>query len=224
MKAVLVIGILSWAQLSGQGLLQVQQPFAGWTYYGGHAVNTTNLSTLPIDIKEATSNYLVAHLGILVDSLTFSHGQVIDLDALFSDTLKVQSPNYLVPAYSLHYTLSNRSIGLKGYNLNLQIDQYGQLLHINWPKTAYTDARQFIDLARVNQYAFRVAKAKLYDIASVKIDCQYRSALDEIVWLYTFESIFTHQSKSTCESFILEISWTELKITAEYVRERRVTH
>lgn len=209
------------AQLIAQSDIQVDQPFSGWTYYP-HATRITDREAAPTNIREAADHHLKQRLGTFLDSVTFSHGQIIDLTRHFQKYSERNYPQYIVPAYDFQFKLSNQRIGLKRYYLNLKLDQYGQLLKFNWPTSGVQVKEEVLDRQDIKTFIMRSAQARVLNPHSFELSCQYRADINQLVWVFRFKS-FAFLPRNNVRH-TLEVPWKSLTISRKYEQEAVFLH
>lgn len=106
----------------------------GSIYYGNYVKEIKSEKDLPENIQLNLNGYLNKILPTIIDSITFSHGQIIDLQKMFKDEPLTYKRLRIIPKYELTFSLKNKSIGIQNYNLEIALDEYGQILETNWPK------------------------------------------------------------------------------------------
>jgi len=184
---------------------------AAYTSYDGPTKKISSFSELPSVIQLNINGYLQRILGSMSDSIQFTHGQEVDLKALFKKDSITFNYFWVRPKYDLNFKLSDSSIGIKRYNLKLRLDEYGQLLHVNWPRKRYNDKSKFLPREKIKLFALEQAKLRGFNTSSYSVYAQYNRTLDKLLWLFKFPNHPILESSN-----ILEIDWNTLKIFREY--------
>jgi len=184
---------------------------AAYTSYDGPTKKISSFSELPSVIQLNTNGYLKGILGSMSDSIQFTHGQVVDLKALFKKDSITFHYFWVRPKYDLSFKLSDSSIGIKRYNLKLRLDEYGQLLHVNWPRKRYNDKSKFLPREKIKLFALEQAKLRGFNTSSYSVYAQYNRTLDKLLWLFKFPNHPILESSN-----ILEIDWKALEVVREY--------
>jgi hypothetical protein len=117
--------------LFGQKKMVIDKPFRGYIYYQRFDEKINSISELPESIQLNLNGYFNEILGSMSDSIKFLLGQVIDLKSRFIKDSLIYSYEWVIPKYDLYFTLRYNSFDIKNYNLNIRLDEYGQLLQIN---------------------------------------------------------------------------------------------
>ncbi len=213
--------LICWTDVKGQQIL-VDQPFNGFTVYGQHASNIDSVSELPVQIKTALEEYLIDMVGSNFKNVTFSHGQNIDLKSYFSSpNHKVSNFRWQVPAYDLNFVLSDITLGIKSYFLQLRLDEYGQLLFVNWPKKGYSNKEKFQSTAKIIQIALEEANSRGFLAFKYETDLKFNPNSESLNWVFKFPKTRNPDN----EQFdVIEISLTSLKVVDEYTIVKTVYH
>ena len=113
----------------GQDKMIVDQTYNGSTFYGYSAKPAHSVTQLPNEIQHNLKGYFRRVLGSMSDSLTFSHGQIVNLKSYFEDRPDTYEYGWTVPMYDLNFVLKDESIGIRKYYLQIKLDPYGQILY-----------------------------------------------------------------------------------------------
>ena len=210
---VLLICLISVNSLCGQDKMIVNQHFIGSTVYGKYSANIDSLLVLPSIIQFNLKEHFDKILGSMSDSVTFSHGQVIDLENKFNNDSIGYSNSWIVPKYDLNFVLSDISLGIKSYYLQIRLDEYGQILKSNWPQEGYRDKNQFLNRSEIEKYALRRAEIKGFNPVDYEVDLKYNGKLDKLCWIFKFPS---KGGKNIKRYNAFEIPWDSLRIIDEY--------
>lgn len=199
--------------LKGQQIL-VEQTFNGNTHYGQHAIVIESVAELPSQIQTALEAHLTDMLGSSAKNVTFSHGQNVDLRSFFSEPNR-EAFNYqwLVPSYDLNYVLSDTTLGIKSYYLQLRLDEYGQLLSTNWPRQGYSNKENFQLTNEIVKFALSQARSRGFLTSKYLTDLKYQSSSESFNWVFKFPKTLNADNK---QWDVLEISFTLLKAVEEY--------
>lgn len=211
---IIIIGLFSINFSIAQDKMIVDQPMSGNTFYGGYSEQIDSLSTLPTVIQFNLQGYLYRILGSLSDSVSFSHGQIIDLENKFKKDSVTYRYHWIVPKYDLHFVLRDKSIGINNYYLQIRLDQYGQILFANWPKNNHSDKSLFKNRSEIERFALKQAEVRGFNLNNYNVDFKYNEELDKLCWVFEFPTIV----KINIEEFkVLEIPWDNIEIVDEYI-------
>lgn len=114
---IVLLSLSSLSYLSGQDKMWIDMPYSGNTHYGEFAKQVESISELPTVIQFNLNGYIERILGNMRDSVTFSHGQMVDLERFFKVDSVIYNFGWIVPKYDLHFTLKNKSVGIIKYYL-----------------------------------------------------------------------------------------------------------
>lgn len=199
------------ANAFGQMSMTVKGRYAGKVEYGGHDRPVNSLSELPLPITANLQGHLRKVLGSFSDSLVFEYGQTVDLDQKFLTDSLVHGYDYVLPAYDLVFRLSYLPIGIETYYLRVELDRYGQLLAVNWPREGHDDPGRFRDLASVQDFAVNRAKAGEFYSEGYKASLEHNRNLDKLCWIFQFPV----EGKPNMYRAI-DIPWTLLEVVDEH--------
>jgi len=209
----LILIIICLTDLKGQQTL-VEQTFNGNTHYGKHAKAIDSVTEIPDQIQTALQAYLTLMFGSNIKNITFSHGQNVDLKNYFSKPSNTAS-NYqwLVPRYDLNYVLSDTTLGIKSYYIQLRLDEYGQLLSTSWPREGYSNKENFQSTNKIIKFALDQATLRGFLTSKYLSDLKYQSSSESLNWVFKFPKTMSSDNK---EFDVIEISLTSLKVVEEY--------
>lgn len=212
---LLIVNVCSY----GQNMIVNQETDNSYrSYRHNPLIKIESLSDLPTLIQFNTKGHLKKILGEMSDSLHFSQAQAIDLKAIFQKDSAAFIGNAVIPKYIIKFVLTDRSIGIKSYNLSIELDEYGQLLHINWPKEKWDNKSKFIARDTIKQFVLNYAKSKRFDTSKCKVYFGYYRQFDKLCWKFHFPDstipLNTYYKREKTYNIIL-ISWDELKILQE---------
>jgi hypothetical protein len=192
----------------------------GSIYYGPYAQEVVSENSLPMHIQVNARGYLDKILPGLNDSITFSHGQIIDLAKIFAEEPKTYDHYKLVPKYELDFYLQYKNLGIKKYNLQIELDEYGQILSTNWPKKtiALSNSKS---LSEIENYALNEAKSKNLYWKTYEIELKYDEDIDELYWEVNLN---LNTVGGRTEHYILKIARYKLNILEEYRAFSTVLH
>jgi len=186
--------------------------------YRGFPERIASFSELPPVIRFNIKGYLKRNLGSLSDSVMFSHGQILDLKAYFRKDAITYKYYKIIPKYDLYFKLIDSSIGIKSYNLKLDLDEHGQILYSNWPQKGYDDKTEFKTNEVIIKAALKAAELKFYCKNEYLIDFKYNRNLDKLCWLFMFEDI-RYRDPDRKKYHVIEVDWKSGEVVNEYRAE-----
>lgn len=70
------------------------------------------------------------------NNILFVKGQKIDIEKwLTNDSIPQTQYHYVIPTYQLFFELRDTSLGIIKYVFELSLDQYGQVIEFDWPRS-----------------------------------------------------------------------------------------
>lgn len=190
----------------------VDKAFNGNTFYNGFSEYLDSKSELPAVIRFNIEGYLDRVFGSMSDSVTFSHGQVVDLEAYFASDSVTFGYGWVVPKYDLNFILRNASLGIKCYYLQIRLDKYGQILYSNWLKKDF-EIDKLENCIEIEELALKQANMKGFDTTAYEVDLTYKEKLDELCWVFKFK---VSNETDVLEYNVFEILWSSKEIINEY--------
>ena len=190
MKKILIILFLSISiqKISAQNEMIVDMPYNGNTHYENSKF-INSVSELPNIIQMNLNGFLQRIFGSKKDSISFSHGQIIDLDLFFKNDSLSYNRQWIVPKYDLNFIIQDNSIGIKRYYLQIKFDEYGQILDFNWPREAYSGILNFKPCSDIKAHAISYAKSKGYNTDNYLIGFGFNNKTDKLCWIFKFKGV-----------------------------------
>jgi hypothetical protein len=208
-----MFGLFAHIYSFGQNKMIVDKPFCGTTYYGGYSKYIKTLTELPPRIQYNVKKYLENCLGSMVDSVQFLNGQLVDLNNYFKEDSTIYKYEWIVPKFDLNFILKDNSIGIKKYYIQVKLDNFGQLLFINWPKKHHSNKSKLENRLEIECYALKEAKLKGYNLINYEVDFDFNKKEDVLSWRFYFPIKI---EKGYKEFDVIEISWNNIRIMDEY--------
>ena len=184
----------------------------GNIYYGKYTTEIKSEKNLPENIQNNVKGYLNRFFPTMIDSITFSHGQIIDLGKIFKEEPKTYDRFRIIPKYELTFYLKNKSLGITNYNLEIGLDDYGQILETNWPKEIL-NFNNFKSIHEIKNIVLKHVEQKKIEYKTYEIDLVYKKEIDNMFWIIKLH-IDTKGSRK--EFYIIEIAWNSKDISAEF--------
>lgn len=192
----------------------------GNIYYGNYVKVIKSEKDLPKNIQLNLKGYLNKILPTITDNITFSHGQIIDLKKMFKEEPLTYKRSRVIPKYELTYSLKNKSIGIQNYNLEIGLDEYGQILETNWPKEIII-FNNFKSLSAIENIALKHAKEKKIEYKSYEVDLIYVKNIDKLMWVINF---LIKKEVDKLEFYRIEIPWNSMKISNEDITYQKLVY
>jgi len=189
MKIIATLILVSLSFLtSGQEEILIDQPFRGLpSYYKTNVIEVDSLNQLPSIIQFISNNIINKSMTDFIDNIRFVKGQIIDLDKwLKNDSIPQTEYNYIIPKYELFFELSDSSLGIKNFCFELNLDQYGQVIFLEWPRENYNKRINFINPNQIKAEAIKYAKEKKYKTETCVYKLKFDSKTNSICWYISF--------------------------------------
>ena len=212
---LLSICILLTNELNSQDFMIVNDSYNGSTVYT-ESIHINTLSELPPLIELNLNGYLNRVLGDIKDSVSFSHGQMINLEKEFEKDSLTYLRNWVVPKYDLNFVIRDKSIGIQNYYIQIRLDQYGQILNSNWPTEHFDDRNKLKNRNQINDEAIAYAKAKGFYKNNFMIELRYRKHHDSLNWVYKFPLNKDETKLNFQDYYVIEIAWNSGEIVEDY--------
>ena len=151
----------------------VNQPYAGTTVYGGAASHMSELGDLPQAILQNLEGLLQESFGEFRDSVHFSHGQIVALEAYFKKKEEAYRQEWIAPKYDLVFVLRDKSLNISALNIRLRLDAHGQVLKFDWPREGYSKRSSLKPLKDVLAFALKEYGLEKTDELSREYDLSY---------------------------------------------------
>ena len=189
---------------SGQSKMLYDQQYDGEVYYRIKTTHISSVSHLPVKIQINITGYLKQALGCMYDSISFSHGQIVNLKKNFKHDTAVYRQEWIAPKYDLSFLLHDKSIGIKNYYIKIQMDEFGQIIFSNWPRRWFSDRQKLSQLDEIEKIALKIADQKKYEIQGYTVELEYDSKSDRLFWCFCFP----RELKGTYNSYnVVLIDW-----------------
>lgn len=145
-SAILILLVLHHLTGIGQEKIFIHQPYPGRTFYPTKTIDIDSISKLPSKHQFIVRNILTASMTDFLNDIVFIKGQVIDLENwLDKDSIPQTKYQYIIPKYQLHFELRDTSIGIIKYGLEMELDQFGQVISFGWPRNNYNKRAEFLN-------------------------------------------------------------------------------
>ena len=180
-----------------------QACFLGMTEYSTFKqIELDSLNQLPSKIQSKARTIINKTMTGFISRVNFIGANVIDLDSWQKeDTLSEVEFNKVVPKYELHFQLCDTLLGIKSYCVDLDFDQYGQLLNYNWPTDSYSIRAKFLKPNMIKKKALEFAKRKRYKTRKFISGLVYDKNLNMLCWHVSFWQKTTYQKNGQTEKF-----------------------
>jgi len=196
-----------------QDKMIVDKPIDGYTFYGNCSIDITSMDSIPPRIQHNINGYLKRIMGTMSEKVKFSYGQIVDIKEYFRSDSSTFNYEWVIPRYDLRFELRDLSVGIKCFELKIDLDEYGQIITSNWPKRHYSDKTKFLSRAKIESCALTLAKAKGYNTKEYLVDFDYNESFDRLCWIFKFP---ISADEEHGEYNVIEIDWQNTDNIREY--------
>ena len=172
----------------GQGKMIVNNE--DWTAYTYQkfSYNVSSINKLPNNIQQVVKFLLNDIFWDLKDSLHFVSAQVIDIKSHLKSNIQYFGKLSVIPKYELNFYLKDLSIGIHRYNVVLYLDDYGQILELNWPREYGGSKQSFLDRGLISKFILSEATRRGYALDNYLVNFDYDPQYSRLCWTFSFLS------------------------------------
>jgi hypothetical protein len=172
---------------NAQEKIMIHQPYKGRVVYPIQTSEINSLSILPTKYQFIIQDVISKSMTDFQNNIVFVKGQIIDIETWLSkDSVPQTKYQYVIPTYQLHFELRDTSIGVIKYTFEISLDQYGQIIRFDWPRTGYNKRENFLKTDLVLQHAINHAKSKGYQTDVRVFHLQYNRHYRRLCWHISF--------------------------------------
>ncbi len=172
---------------NGQERIMIHQPYPGRTVYPIKTIEIDSLSQLPSKHQFIIDKIMGESMTDFLNNVVFIKGQIIDVETwLEKDSIAQTRYQYIIPKFQLHFELRDTSMGIIKYDLELNLDQYGQVVKFDWPRKNYNKRKEFVNTDSVLKFAVDFAKSNGYKTEVRKFNLWYHKGFKKLCWFISF--------------------------------------
>lgn len=205
MKKIILILILITFQIYSFGQVKMfwYQPYNGQAIcLKTNMTEINSLSQLPTKINYIINELLKKSMTDFVQNIKFAKGYEIDIDMLLNNDSLVQNQYQgIIPKYNLIFELKDTLTKINNYGLEIDLDQYGQIINFNWPRKDYNKRTNFCDIKLIKDIALKYAKKKKYKTEESLYELKYNNSLQKLSWCISFYQYSTIGNKSSYKEY-----------------------
>lgn len=200
--------LFHWFSLVGQEKMVVHEE--DWIAYNYQEASRTvlSLNKLPANIQKEAKTLINESLCEFKDSIHFINAQIVNIPSYLKDG-DPHKKHSIVPKYELNFYLRDTSIGIIRYNITLHLDDYGQILQINWPRQGSGSKKIFLSRGSIKEFALKEAERRKYNLDKYLVDFQYDRQFDRLCWEFSF---LKKEMVGGAEYNFIIVPWDELVI------------
>jgi hypothetical protein len=205
---ITLILAIHWFSVSGQERMIVHEE--DWVAYNYQEASKTVLSLkkLPTSIQQEVKILMDESFGGFKDSIHFVNAQVVDVISYLKDG-DPHKKHRIVPKYELNFYLKDVSLGIIRYNITLHLDDYGQILKLNWPRHGAGSKKMFLSREAIQEFALKEANKRGYNLNKFLVNFEYDETFDRLCWEFSF---LTKELVGAAEYNFIMVPWDELTI------------
>jgi len=199
--------------------------FFGMTNYLNYStseeISLDSLNQLPARIQSKARMIINTTMTGFLSRVNFIGANVFNLESWQKkDTVSVVEFNQVIPKYELHFQLCDTLLGIRSYCVDLDFDQYGQVLNYSWPTDSYSFREKFIKPEKIIKKALEYAKRRKYKTKYFISELTYDKTLNSLYWNVSFWQKTIYQKKGHTDKFkTIIIDVTSFKHIREGVTE-----
>ena len=168
---------------NAQEKIIIHQPYPGRIVYPIKTTEVNSLSQLPSKHQFIINTIISKSMTEFQDSIVFVKGQMINVEKWFAkDSVPQTQYQYVIPTYQLFFELRDISLGVIKYVFELSLDQYGQVIKFDWPRSHYNKRANFVKTDQVLQFAVDYVRA----ITQMFVDSIYNTMNIIIIYVGLF--------------------------------------
>jgi len=182
--SVLLIVLLT-PQLFSQNKMIINE-FGGSTYYDDFSRDIYSLDKLPHVIVSNIKNLLKTSLGEFSSNVKFYNGQIVNLRKYLKHDTDTYNYQWILAKYDLNFNLIDTLIGIKNYPLKIRVDEYGQIIEINWPRKGCGSRGAFISRDSIKAFVLKQATKLAFNQKNYKVEFMYDTGEQKFLWFFLF--------------------------------------
>lgn len=176
-----------------------------------------SVNQLPIKIQFIVNSWFEQSMTDFKGNIKFVKGVNFDLENwLGNDSIPQSRNDHPAPKYQLIYQLSDSTLNIKSFCIEIELDSYGQVTNFGWPRENYNKREKFVKPSEALELALKQCKIKKYKTHKYYFMLRFDPELKKLYWQISFVQKSTGNKWSGSEDWIeMHIGVTELKILEE---------
>ncbi|WP_316816705.1 hypothetical protein [Pedobacter nyackensis] len=205
---ITLILAIHWFSLAGQEKMIVHEE--DWIAYNYQeaSITVSSLNKLPTSIQKEVKILMDKSFWGFKDSIHFVNAQIVDVISYLKDG-DPHKKHSVVPKYELNFYLKDSSLGIIRYNITLHLDDYGQILKLNWPRHGAGSKNMFLSRDAIQEFALKEANRRGYNLNNFLVNFEYNEQSDRLCWEFSF--LEKEYVSATYYNFI-KTPWDELTV------------
>lgn len=194
---------------TAQDKMVVKTGAGGTTWYDDCDREISSINKLPRFIRVNIDSLFKNTLGEFATGLKFSHGQIVNVKRYFlKDDEQASNYQWVIPKYDLKFNLQDTTIGIISYSLQLQLDQYGQVLKINWPRRGYKSRSKFVKRSAIRDFVLTKATALNFNQKNYEVNFYYDARHEQFYWEFLFPRDLLNEDNKQYDC--IAVNWTDM--------------
>jgi len=182
---IILILLFHWFSVTGQEKMIVhEEDWSAYTYQDA-SQTVLSLDQLPKSIQKEVKILMEESFWGFKDSIHFVNAQIVDIVSYLKDG-DAHKKHWVVPKYELNFYLKDVSIGIIRYNITLHLDDYGQILKLNWPRQGAGSKKMFLSRENIQEFALKEATKREYNVHNFLVDFEYNEQFATLCWEFSF--------------------------------------
>ncbi|GAA4332289.1 hypothetical protein GCM10023149_38480 [Mucilaginibacter gynuensis] len=173
--------------------------------YKGFSKKIALLSQLPPKVNKNVDRIMRSTFGDFYPYITFRDGQIVNLKKYFADSNALNRKYGIIPKYDLVFRLKDTLSAIKLYTIFLQLDEYGQVLHINWPR-AHPATNKFRDVKSVEYFVLKKAVEFKFNEKGYTVHFSYDKGQEKFFWEFMFPVIGGEKGERK-DYDVIKVNW-----------------
>lgn len=208
MRSITIILFLFFFHLSTNAqkkMIVKEDTVLAYTYQEA-STTVPSLDKLPPNIQKQVEAIMKETFWEFKDSIHFINAQIVDVLKYLEDG-DPHKRHWVVPKYELNFYLKATPIGIQRYNLTLHLDDYGQILELNWPREGAGSKKMFLARKAIQEFAFKEAKKRRYNLHKFEVRFEYDKEFRRLCWEFSF---LDHMEVGAAYYNFIKVPWDEL--------------
>ncbi|TDO24192.1 hypothetical protein [Pedobacter duraquae] len=203
----LLITIFWFSAVSQEKMIVHEEDWTAYTYQDA-SKTVLSFNKLPSSIQKEVKILMDESFWGLKDSIHFVNAQIVDVISYLKDG-DPHKRHSVVPKYELNFYLKDTSVGINRYNITLHLDDYGQILKLNWPRHGAGSTKMFLSRKAIQEFAFKEANTRHYNLNNFFVTFEYKETFDRLCWEFSF---LVKELVGAAEYNFIVVPWDELTL------------
>lgn len=185
------------------GISQILQFDIGESYYISclpekYCERFNSKDELPESVNKIISNVFTSQTDLDISKLKFNFCEIYDVDKYLTDYPdSINKYSLPIPKYIAVYSWSDTTIGVKKYNIELFMDNFGQIIYFNFPHQYKNRGYNFMSLDSAKYKADSIINldTTIYKDYYVQIQLLYNINENDLFWFIDYYTDYEEKGK-----------------------------